>query len=227
MYQKYFKRILDIFASAIGLVLLSPVFIVVAVLVKINLGSPVIFKQRRPGKNCEIFEMYKFRTMTDEKDENGVLLSDEVRLTKFGKFLRNTSLDELPELFNILKGDMSLVGPRPQLVRDMVFFDEKQIKRQDGLPGLTGLAQISGRNGIEWEQKFYYDLEYLKEITFIKDLYILFMTILKVFKSEGINTEGMATAEDFGDYLLRTNKINKKQYEMKINLSKELLKNHS
>ena len=227
MYQKYFKRILDIFASAIGLVLLSPVFIVVAILVRINLGSPVIFKQRRPGKKCEIFEMYKFRTMTDEKDENGILLSDEMRLTKFGKFLRNTSLDELPELFNILKGDMSLVGPRPQLIRDMVFFNEEQLRRQDVLPGLTGLAQISGRNDIEWEQKFYYDLKYLKEITFKNDLEILLMTILKVFKSEGINTQGMATSEDFGDYLLRTNKINKKQYEMKVALSKEFLKNNN
>ncbi|WP_195932055.1 sugar transferase [Turicibacter sanguinis] len=221
MYQKYFKRILDICASLIGLVLLSPLFIVVAILVRINLGSPVIFKQRRPGKKCEIFEMYKFRTMTDEKDENGILLSDEMRLTKFGKFLRNTSLDELPELFNILKGDMSLVGPRPQLIRDMVFFNEEQLRRQDVLPGLTGLAQISGRNDIEWEQKFYYDLKYLKEITFKHDLEIILMTILKVFKSEGINTQGMATAEDFGDYLLRTNKINKKQYETKIALSKE------
>lgn len=225
MYKKCFKRALDICVALIGLILLFPVFVTVAILVKINLGSPVIFKQLRPGKNCEIFEMYKFRTMTDKKDKNGDLLPDEIRLTKFGKFLRSTSLDELPELINIIKGDMSLVGPRPQLVRDMVFFDERQIKRQDVLPGLTGLAQISGRNSISWENKLNYDLKYIESIRFLNDLKIIFMTIVKVFMREDINTDGMSTAEDFGDYLLRTKKINREIYDSKMIYAREIILN--
>ncbi len=203
----------------------SWLYIIVAVLVRINLGSPVIFKQPRPGKNCKIFNLYKFRTMTDAKDENGKLLPDDIRLTKFGRFLRSTSLDELPEAINILKGDMSVVGPRPQLVRDMVFFDEDQMKRQSVTPGLTGLAQISGRNGITWEEKISYDLEYIKKITFWGDVKIIFKTVWKAFvKSEGISQEGMDTAEDFGDYLLRIGKVSEEDYNKKQKESLELIR---
>ena len=223
MYQKYFKRLLDIIISLLSLIILSPIILIVTILVRVKLGSPIIFKQERPGKDCRIFTMYKFRTMTDEKDEDGQLLSDEIRLTKFGKWLRSTSLDELPELWNILKGDMSLVGPRPQLVRDMVFFDKEQIKRQNVMPGLTGLAQVSGRNAISWENKLNYDLKYIENITFINDLKIIFMTIGKVFMQEDISSEGMSTAEDFGDYLLRTRKISEEFYQNKQLLSKRLL----
>lgn len=224
MYQKFFKRIIDILCALAALIVFSWLYIIVAILVRINLGSPVIFKQARPGKNCKIFNLYKFRTMTDEKDENGNLLPDDVRLTKFGKFLRATSLDELPEAINILKGDMSVVGPRPQLVRDMVFFDENQMKRQSVTPGLTGLAQISGRNGITWEEKINFDLEYIKKITFLGDCKIIFLTVWKAFvKSEGISQEGMDTAEDFGDYLLREGKVEQTHYEEMQNKAKALL----
>jgi len=215
MYKKYIKRILDFILSLLGLIILSPIFLIVAIFVRIKLGSPIIFKQKRPGKDEKIFTLYKFRTMTDEKDENGELLSDEVRLTKFGKFLRSTSLDELPELINILKGDMAIVGPRPQLVRDMVFMNEEQKKRHIVRQGLTGLAQISGRNAISWEDKFTYDLQYIDNITLWNDIKIFFLTIKKVFAKEDISAEGMETAEDFGDYLLRTNKISKEEYEIK------------
>ncbi|WP_235068977.1 sugar transferase [Turicibacter sp. TJ11] len=223
MYHKYFKRVLDIIISLGAIIILSPVIIIVSALVRLKLGNPVIFKQKRPGKDCKIFTMYKFRTMTDEKDGNGELLPDDIRLTKFGKWLRSTSLDELPELWNVLKGDMSLVGPRPQLVRDMVFFDTNQIKRQEVLPGLTGLAQVSGRNSISWEQKLNYDLDYIKKITFVGDFKIILSTISKVFFRENIHADGMQTAEDFGDYLIRTQKIDKKTYDVKISLSKKLL----
>ncbi len=215
MYKKYIKRILDFILSLLGLIILSPIFLIVAIFVRIKLGSPIIFKQKRPGKDEKIFTLYKFRTMTDEKDENGELLSDEVRLTKFGKFLRSTSLDELPELINILKGDMAIVGPRPLLVRDMVFMNEEQKKRHIVRQGLTGLAQISGRNAISWEDKFTYDLQYIDNITLWNDIKIFFLTIKKVFAKEDISAEGMETAEDFGDYLLRTNKISKEEYEIK------------
>lgn len=226
MYQKFFKRPIDIICALAALTVFGWLYIIVAILVRINLGSPVIFKQPRPGKNCKIFNLYKFRTMTDEKDENGKLLPDDVRLTKFGKFLRSTSLDELPEAINILNGDMSVVGPRPQLVRDMVFFSEEQMKRQSVTPGLSGLAQISGRNGITWEEKINFDLEYIKKITFWGDVKIIFKTVWKAFvKSDGISQEGMDTAEDFGDYLLRTGKIDKRDYnEMQIKAKKLLIK---
>lgn len=225
MYQKFFKRIVDILCSLAALIVFSWLYIIVAVLVRINLGSPVLFKQARPGKNCKIFNLYKFRTMTDAKDENGNLLPDDVRLTKFGKFLRATSLDELPEAINILKGDMSVVGPRPQLVRDMVFFSEEQMKRQSVTPGLTGLAQISGRNGITWEEKINFDLEYIKNITFLGDCKIIFLTVWKAFvKSEGISQEGMDTAEDFGDYLLRIGSVTQEEYDKKQKESLELIK---
>lgn len=214
MYRKYVKRLLDIIMAAAGIIVLSPVMMVTAFLVRVKLGSPVIFKQKRPGKNEKIFEMYKFRSMTDERDQDGNLLPDEVRLTEFGKKLRATSLDELPELFNILKGDMSVVGPRPQLVRDMVFMSSKQRKRHEVLPGLTGLAQVNGRNKISWEEKLSWDLKYVNHISLRTDLSIVVKTIIKVLKRENISTVGMETAEDLGDYLVRTKKINKEVYEI-------------
>ena len=224
MYQKFLKRLFDLLASACALIVLSPVLFYLAYLIKNKLGSPVIFTQIRPGKDCKLFKMYKFRSMTNEVDENGNLLSDEKRLNNFGKKLRATSLDELPELINILKGDMSIVGPRPQLVRDMVFFSNKEMKRQTVYPGLTGLAQISGRNNISWEEKFKYDLQYIQNISFLEDLKIIFRTVFKVTDQEGINTDGMETAEDLGDYLLRTKKISLKDYKEKIKQAENLLK---
>lgn len=213
MYRKFLKRPLDFLLSLLAIIILSPVLIVVGILVRVKLGGPVLFKQKRPGLNEQIFTMYKFRTMTDEKDGNGELLQDSVRLTKFGKMLRATSLDELPELFNILKGDMSIVGPRPQLVRDMVFMTQEQRKRHSVQPGLTGWAQVNGRNNITWEEKLTLDLEYVSEISFINDWKIIFMTVAKVFLKEDISTEGMDTAEDLGDYLLRTGKVDREEHE--------------
>ena len=197
MYKKYIKRILDFFVSFLSIIVLSPIFIIVWILVKTKLGTPVIFKQERPGLNEKIFTLYKFRTMTDEKDENGKLLSDEIRLTKFGKILRSTSLDELPELFNILKGDMSLVGPRPLLVKYLPLYNDKQKHRHDVRPGLTGLAQINGRNSITWEEKFDLDLKYIQNISFIEDVNIIIKTVIKVFKRDGITQENNATMEAF------------------------------
>lgn len=186
MYAKYFKRILDFILSLIAIIILSPVFLIVAILVKIKLGSPVIFKQERPGKNEKIFTLYKFRTMTDKKDENGNLLPDSERLTKFGKTLRSTSLDELPELFNILKGDMAIVGPRPLLVKYLPYYTKEERHRHDVRPGLTGLAQIHGRNTTNWTDRFRYDVEYTHKITFFEDIKILFKTVMKVIKEEDI-----------------------------------------
>ena len=197
MYRKYIKRVLDFTLSLIALIILSPIYLVLAILVRIKLGSPIIFKQERPGLNEKIFTLYKFRTMTDEKDENGKLLPDEVRLTKFGKFLRSTSLDELPELINIIKGDMSIVGPRLLLVEYLPLYNEKQRCRHNVRPGLTGYAQISGRNSISWEEKFNDDLMYIENITFTEDLKIVLKTALKVIKREGISQEGNATMEKF------------------------------
>ena len=202
MYAKYIKRILDFILSLIALIVLSPVLLVVAILVRIKLGSPIIFKQQRPGKDEKIFTLYKFRTMTDKKDENGNLLPDSERLTKFGKVLRSTSLDELPELVNILKGDMSIVGPRPLLIRDMLFMTDEQRKRHTVRQGLTGLAQINGRNNINWEEKLEYDLQYIKNITFVGDVKIIFKTVLKVLKKDYINRDCMDTSEVLFDYLL-------------------------
>ncbi|MBQ8764994.1 MAG: sugar transferase [Clostridia bacterium] len=224
MYEKYFKRLFDIVCALAAIIVFSWLYIIVAVLIKIKLGSPVLFKQARPGKDGNIFYLYKFRSMTNERGENGELLPDEVRLTKFGKMLRATSLDELPEAFNILKGDMSVVGPRPQLVRDMVFFTEEQMKRQSVRPGLSGLAQINGRNGITWEEKINYDLEYIKNITFIGDIKIILLTVWRAFvKQEGISQDGMDTAEDLGDWLLRTGKVTVEEYEEKMERSKSLI----
>ena len=197
MYSKYIKRILDCILSLIALIVLSPLMIIIGILVRIKLGNPVIFKQKRSGKNEKIFTLYKFRTMTDEKDEEGNLLPDSERLTKFGKFLRSTSLDELPELINIIKGEMSIVGPRPLLAEYLPLYNEEQKHRHDVRPGLTGLAQISGRNAIEWEEKFKEDIEYVNNITFIQDTKIILKTFVKVFKKDGINQEGNATMRKF------------------------------
>jgi undecaprenyl phosphate N,N'-diacetylbacillosamine 1-phosphate transferase len=224
VYRKYIKRPMDFILSLIAIIVLAPVLLIIAILVRIKLGSPVLFKQKRPGLNEKIFTLYKFRTMTDERDENGELLPDEIRLTRFGKLLRSTSLDELPEIFNIIKGDMSIVGPRPQLVRDMVYMTPEQRRRHDIRPGLSGWAQINGRNAIEWEDKLNYDLEYLDTVSFWLDAKIVLVTIKKVFKTESISYEGMATAEDFGDYLLRTGKTSQEQYNEGREEAKELLK---
>ncbi len=216
LYEKYIKRLLDFILSLIALICLLPILLIVAILVRVKLGSPVIFKQQRPGKDEKIFTLYKFRSMTDKKDEYGNLLPDSERLTNFGKLLRSTSLDELPELINILKGDMSIVGPRPQLIRDMLFMTDEQRKRHSVRQGLTGLAQVNGRNNITWEEKINYDLEYINNITFIGDVRIILKTIMKVFKKEDIATDGMDTAEDLGDYLLRTEKISEEEYDKKM-----------
>lgn len=197
LYRKYFKRPLDFILALFGLIILSPVMLVIAILVRINLGSPVIFKQQRPGLNEKIFTMYKFRTMTDERDEDGNLLPDEKRLTSFGKFLRSTSLDELPELWNILKGDMSFVGPRPLLVKYLPLYSDEQRKRHEIRPGLTGLAQINGRNSISWEDKFKFDNLYVKNVTFLGDLTILICTLFQVVLRRGISSPVSVTMEEF------------------------------
>ncbi|MEG1901689.1 MAG: sugar transferase [Clostridium sp.] len=197
MYEKYFKRLLDIFCALAAMIVFSPVFLIVAILVRCKLGSPILFKQRRPGKNEKIFTVYKFRSMTDAKDKKGVLLPDNARLTKFGKLLRSTSLDEFPELFNILKGDMSVIGPRPLLVQYLPLYNEAQRHRHDVRPGLSGLAQISGRNAVSWEAKFKLDIQYINHITFLGDVRIILMTVLKAFKREGISSATEATMEPF------------------------------
>ena len=197
MYKNFIKRILALILSFLALVILSPLLILTAFLIRIKLGEPVFFKQLRPGKNEKIFGILKFRTMTDAKDENGNLLPDEIRLTRFGQFLRSTSIDELPELLNILNGDMSIVGPRPLLVQYLERYNEEQKHRHDVTPGLTGLAQVNGRNGITWEEKFHYDLEYVKNITFYGDCKIIFQTVMKVFGREGISSTTSVTMEEF------------------------------
>ncbi|AEB81199.1 sugar transferase [Streptococcus suis] len=197
LYEKYFKRLIDFTLSLIAIILLSPVIILVSVLVYFKLGSPVLFKQERPGKNEKIFKMYKFRTMTDEKDEKGELLPDSVRLTAFGKWLRSTSLDELPELFNILKGDMSIVGPRPLLSKYLPLYSEEQARRHEVRPGLTGYAQANGRNSLNWEEKFVMDVEYVDNISFKGDVKIIFQTVIAVFKRSGISSAESVTMEEF------------------------------
>lgn len=189
MYKKYFKRPMDIILSLLAIIVLSPVLLITAFLVRIKLGSPVIFKQKRPGLDEKIFTMYKFRTMTDERDEDGELLPDGVRLTKFGRFLRNSSLDELPELFNILKGEMSIVGPRPLLVKYLPLYNEEQKQRHDSRPGLTGYAQVYGRNSLDWKERFELDVHYIEKITFLGDIKIILKTFSTVIKKEDIDTQ--------------------------------------
>ncbi len=227
-YEKVIKRLLDLLLALLTVLLLSWLYLILAVLVRVKMGSPVIFRQPRPGLidpktgREKIFSMYKFRTMTDGKDAAGNLLPDEERLTAFGRFLRGTSLDELPEMFNILRGDMSLVGPRPQLVRDMVFMDERVRMRHTAKPGLTGLAQISGRNAIGWEQKFAYDLQYIEKITFAGDFAIVMKTILKVFGKKESSSE-LDVTDDYGDALLKAGRITREEYEAKQAEARELL----
>ncbi len=197
IYCRYIKRLLDILLSGCALIVLSPVLLIVAILVRTKLGSPVIFCQKRPGKDEKIFKMYKFRSMTDERDEDGNLLPDDARLTKFGRTLRSTSLDELPELWNIFKGDMSIVGPRPLLVKYLPLYNEDQRRRHDVRPGLTGLAQVSGRNAITWEEKFSHDVRYVEKVSFFLDVRIVMLTVKKVLKHEGISSDSSATMEEF------------------------------
>ena len=222
-YEKYVKRLLDIILSLVAIIILSPVLVVVAIIVRIKLGSPVIFKQMRPGKDEKIFAMYKFRSMTDGRDQEGNLLPDGMRMPPFGRKLRSTSLDELPELFNILKGDMSIVGPRPQLVRDMVFMSEEQRTRHTVRQGLTGLAQVNGRNAITWEAKLAYDIDYIEHITFLGDLKIIGKTVGKVLGKADISEEGMETAEDYGDYLLRIGSVSMEEFVVKKKTAEEIL----
>ena len=197
LYCKLIKRFMDFLIAALSIIIFSPLLIILAILVRVKLGGPVIFKQERPGLNGKVFKLYKFRTMTDAKDENGNLLDDEYRLTSFGKKLRATSLDELPELYNILKGDMSIVGPRPLLVKYLPLYSDEQKRRHDVRPGLTGLAQVSGRNAITWTEKFNKDIEYVDKVSFGLDVSIFFKTIYCVLKREGINSDSAATMEDF------------------------------
>ena len=197
VYARYVKRLLDILLSGCALIVLSPILLMVAILVRVKLGSPVIFCQLRPGKDEKIFKMYKFRSMTDARDEKGELLPDEVRLTSFGKKLRSTSLDELPELWNIFKGDMSIVGPRPLLVKYLPLYNERQRRRHEVRPGLTGYAQVHGRNSISWEEKFDWDIRYVEEVSFVNDCRTILQTVISVLRRDGINSAEDATMPDF------------------------------
>ena len=225
-YERFIKRPQDFILSLVALIVLSPVFLVLAILVRVKLGSPVIFKQQRPGLKDKrtgkekIFTLYKFRSMTDACDKDGNPLPDDVRLTQFGKVLRSTSLDELPELVNILKGDMAIVGPRPLLVKDLVFMSDGIRQRHTVRPGLTGFAQVKGRNGIAWDEKFQYDLEYVDNVSFLNDVRIVFMTAKSVVRREGITEEGCETATDYGDWLLSKGMISEADYSSMMNVSK-------
>ena len=229
LYESCVKRPLDFILALVALIVLSPVFFILIIVGTIAVKGNPFFTQKRPGRidrqigQERIFVLIKFRTMSNEKDENGNLLPDEKRLNSYGKFLRSTSLDELPELINILKGDMSIVGPRPQLVRDMVFMTPEQRKRHVVRQGLTGLAQVNGRNNLNWEEKFKYDLEYINKITFVGDLKIILETFRKVFKRDGITEEGMATAEDLGEYLLKLGSVKREEFNRKQAEAKEML----
>lgn len=233
-YELYIKRFMDVVCSLAAIIVFSWLYIIVAIGVRMKLGSPVFFKQPRPGKidpqtgREKIFYMYKFRSMSDDRDENGNLLPDDVRLGKFGKALRSTSLDELPEAFNILKGDMSIIGPRPQLVRDMVFMTPEQRMRHTARPGLSGLAQTRGRNALSWDAKLATDLEYIENITFQGDVKIVINTVKQVFfKEKGIKggtVDEVDITDDFGDYLLKTGRVSKEEYDKKMNEVKELLR---
>ena len=228
LYKPFFKRFYDFVLSLLALVVLSPLLLVLTIVGAIAMHGNPFFTQQRPGKkdkngNEKIFKLIKFRSMSNKKDENGDLLPDDQRLNKFGKILRSTSLDELPELLNILKGDMSIVGPRPQLVRDMVFMTDEQRQRHNVRPGLTGLAQVSGRNNISWEEKFTYDLRYIKKITLLSDIKIIFQTAFKVFKRSNVVREGTVSDIDYGDYLLQELAITEAGYNTKQIEAKNLL----
>ena len=223
MYEKALKRCFDFLLSLIALLVLSPFLLIFTLIGAIVMRGNPFFTQPRPGKNERIFRLVKFRSMTNRRDKDGRLLPDEERLTAYGRFIRSTSIDELPSLFNIVKGDLSIVGPRPQLVRDMVFMSEEERKRHTVSPGLTGLAQCSGRNNMSWERKLQYDLQYIERITLFGDIRIILKTAWKVLKRDGINEEGMATAEDLGDYLLRTGRVTVEEYERKQEEARKLL----
>ena len=214
MYPRFFKRVIDFFCALAAICVLSPLMLVLTLLGAIKMRGNPFFTQPRPGKDEKIFKLVKFRTMTNARDASGKLLPDDVRLTKYGKFLRSTSLDELPELFNILKGDMAVIGPRPQLVRDMVFMTPEQRRRHTVRQGLSGLAQINGRNAVTWETKINFDLKYIEKITFLGDVKIIFTTLYKAFiKRSDITEENCDTATDLGDYLLASGKITREEYD--------------
>lgn len=227
IYEKYIKRLIDILCALAAIIVFSWLYIIVAILVRIKLGSPVLFTQPRPGKDEKIFKMYKFRSMTDARDENGNLLPDDVRLTKFGRALRATSMDELPEAFNILKGDMSVIGPRPQLVRDMTFMSPEQRMRHSVRPGLSGLAQTRGRNALAWDDKLATDLEYIQNVTFLGDVKIVVDTVKQVFFKEkgleGSDVDEIDVTDDYGDYLLKNGRVSKEEYDRKQAEARELL----
>ena len=227
-YKPFFKRFWDIMLSGLAIIVLSPILLLLSLLGLIFMKGNPFFTQKRPGKKEKngqerIFKLIKFRTMSNKKDDSGNLLPDEQRLNKYGKFLRSTSLDELPELFNIFIGDMSIIGPRPQLVRDMVFMSEKQRHRHNVKPGLSGLAQVNGRNNITWEQKFEYDLEYIDNISLFEDVGLIFKTVFKVFKREDTVRNGTASDIDFGDWLLQEGRVNQDEYDKKQTEAKEIL----
>lgn len=225
IYATYIKRVLDFVLSLMALIVLSPVFLILIVTGAIAMGGNPFFTQLRPGKNEKIFKMVKFRTMSNKRDSEGKLLPDDQRLNYYGKILRSTSLDELPELWNIVKGDLSIVGPRPQLVRDMVFMDANQRRRHSVRQGLTGLAQINGRNNISWEEKLKWDLKYIDAgITLKEDIRIVIKTFGKVFTRSDISTDGMETAEDYGDYLLRTQKVDQETYDFRQKEAQKIIR---
>lgn len=233
-YEKYIKRLLDVVCALLALIVFCWLYALVALLVRIKMGSPVLFRQPRPGMvdpktgRERIFDLYKFRSMTDERDENGRLLPDEIRLGRFGRMLRATSLDELPEALNILKGDMSVIGPRPQLVRDMVFMTEAQRRRHTARPGLSGLAQVMGRNAITWDEKIDWDLEYIEHITFREDLRLVWLTFRKVFLRRKMtdSSEEIDLTLDCGDELLRDGRVSQEEYDLRQREAKELLREH-
>ena len=232
-YEKFIKRLLDIICALLAIVVFCWLYVIIAILVRVKLGKPVLFKQPRPGLvdpktgKERIFDMYKFRTMTDDRDESGNLLPDEDRLTKFGKMLRSTSLDELPEAFSILRGDMSVIGPRPQLVRDMVFMSDEQRMRHTARPGLSGLAQVKGRNAITWEEKLEWDLKYIENVSFFSDLKLILETVkVALVKHEGITDGENATALDYGDALLNAGTISKEKYDTLQTYARRLLEEH-
>lgn len=224
MYQRFFKRFFDLIGALLAIIVLSPLFFLLTIVGLVVMKGNPFFVQPRPGKNEKIFNLIKFRSMTSAKDENGNLLPDEKRLTNYGKFLRATSMDELPELFNIIKGEMSVVGPRPQLVRDMVFMTSEQRARHSVMPGLTGLAQVNGRNNISWEQKFKFDLEYIENgVTFVNDAKIILQTVVKVFKRADTVRVGTSSDIDLGDYLLKNAVVTQDEYDLHLKEAKELL----